>query len=118
MNETNQQANQPPRSAMQILGEIRRGNMVEEIGYEIARLTQQVLQTDKGGTLTLKLTIKPSDVADNAVEIKDKITVKAPEPEMKASVFYANADGALTRSDPNQEELPLGATNLRAVKSA
>ena len=59
----------------------------------------------KKGSLTLSLTLGPSKT-EAPFEVTPAVVLKAPAPNRRASVFYADADHNLVRRDPNQQELP------------
>lgn len=65
------------------LQDLRDGRAHAELSGQLAELLAKVKETGKGGTLTLKLKIKPagrgSDV--DKVVIADAITVDLPKPE-------------------------------------
>lgn len=109
---------QAPRSIMQILPELRRGGLVEEISQRLSELTLDVLGTGKAGVVTVTLKLRPSKLAHNAIDIEDDVKVKTPKPDTKSSMFFSDEEGALTRTDPNQEELPLNVVPMGQQKSA
>lgn len=71
-------------------------------GEALQRLVAAVLDTGKKGSLTVKVSVATMDGADNTlvtlVEVKETLPTAAPRP----AVFYADDEGNLTRSDPNQ----------------
>ena len=90
-----------------ILATLQKGRTHIELGRALQDLTEAVRATGKAGTLTFALKVSPSKQF-GMVELEDKITVKPPEPERYASLFYVTDDANLTRRDPNQLELPVG----------
>lgn len=107
------QVSVPPRSAEAILKEIRRGNFMQELGFFLAGLTQDVIATQKQGTISIKLVVKPSKVADNAIEIHDTLSATPPKKEVKPTLYFADAEGALTRDDPNEIPLPMKVVEVK-----
>lgn len=97
----------PPRQFSEFLADIDRGRLQEHLGFLVAQLVQDVLTLKKQATLNLKITLKPSKIELNALEIYPVVTFKQPQPEPKPSIFFSDAEGGLTRNDPNQGELPL-----------
>lgn len=87
------------------LRKLRRGRTHSELSRELQDLVQAVTTTGRQGTLTLTLKVSRSK-ATGMVEIDDTVKVKLPEPQRDASMFFADDDGNLHRSDPNQDELP------------
>lgn len=65
-------------------------------------VTEAVLRTGKAGTITLTVKVDADDVDSRRVAITESVTAKLPVGTAKKSVFWADADGNLVRSDPNQ----------------
>ena len=95
------------RSFMQVLPEIRQGKLVEDVTNAIAEVAQAVKATQKAGSVTITLSLKPGDSAENALVISDKIKSAAPQADKRPSLFFTDDEGALHRDDPNQHNLPL-----------
>lgn len=95
-----------PRDPLEWLREHRRGQMLFEMGEEMRRLVAAVAHTQKAGTLTLKISIKPDEqLGIGAVIVSDDVTVKAPKPTKSNSLFYINGDWDLQRHDPGQTNI-------------
>jgi hypothetical protein len=94
-----------PRPFTQFLQEQRKGGLHEDLSARLAEVVQAVLEHGKQGTVTVALKIKP--VGDGQIQISDDVKVKAPEGEKAASIFYADQDGNVSRTDPRQTEMPL-----------
>lgn len=85
------------------LREQSNGKTHEEMGDGIHTLVARVLETGKAGTLTLTIKVKPmEDSEDSPLLITDEIKLRLPEHDRKASIFYADKLGNLTKQDPNQ----------------
>lgn len=91
-----------------VLQDIGNGTAAAEASRELADLTEAVIALGKKGTLTLTLTVAPASkgLATNLV-VAAEVKAKPPTGEAPASVFFTDADGNLTRNDPNQPMLPL-----------
>lgn len=91
------------------LQDLRDGRAHAELSGQLAELLAKVKETGKGGTLTLKLKIKPagrgSDV--DKVTIADAITLDLPKPERGEDFFWLTEDNDLTRNHPKQGNLEL-----------
>lgn len=76
-----------------------------EAADALADVVRAVQDTGKSGSLTLTIVVKP--LADDAqvVQVFDEIRTKKPEHNRKGALAYPDADGFLSRSDPNS--LPL-----------
>lgn len=88
-----------------VLRDIRKGRVVEAAGEELAEVVRAVLDTNKGGEFTLKLSIKPNGRGDNAVIVGAKISAKVPQADLPDALFYADLDGDLLRDDPTQQRM-------------
>lgn len=82
--------------------EHRRGQSMHEAGEVLRELVAAVEATGKGGSMTIKLTLKPDAKYGTAVEVRDEITAKLPTPEKGASLFYMDGSHNLIRDDPAQ----------------
>lgn len=87
------------------LREIDRGALHEELSEKLHDLVTAVEDTDKGGTITLTIGVKPVEKgsANDALLVGGKVAVKKPEVARKPSIFFSNG-GNLQRNDPNQME--------------
>lgn len=91
------------------LQDLRDGRAHAELSGQLAELLVKVKETGKGGTLTLKLKIKPagrgSDV--DKVVIADVITLDLPKPDRGEDFFWLTEDNDLSRNHPKQGNLEL-----------
>lgn len=99
------------RSFASWLQEQRNGICQAEATDALKELTSAVTEHGKGGTLTLKLSVKPAKVGVGTLLITDEIKVSLPEGDRPAAIFYADEDGNLSRHDPRQPRLPLQAVD-------
>jgi len=88
-----------------VLRNIRKGKTVDVATAKLAELVAKVKETGNGGTLTLKLTVKRTKGADDMVDIVPSLSTAMPSEDLAGAVFYIDADGYLTRNDPNQREM-------------
>lgn len=80
-----------------------KGKTHDELSTALNDLVNAVTLHEKGGTLTLKIEVKPMEKGTGDVLlVTDDITVKMPKAKRKPSVFFPDADGNLRRNDPNQ----------------
>lgn len=91
-----------------VLQEMRKGGLNSEAADELAALIIACTDTQKKGSLTITLTVTPKG---EFVEIEDKIAPKVPRHNTPASIFWPDANGNLTTSNPNQ----LAMSGLREV---
>jgi hypothetical protein len=90
-----------------ILVTLQKGDTHTELGQALHELVARVNETGKKGTVTLTLTVVQSKEWGR-IQIEDKVTVKLPERDRYASIYFVDESGNLTRKDPHQMELPIG----------
>lgn len=101
------------------LQEIAAGSFHTRLGEQLQDLVTAVTDTGKKGTLTVQLTVAPIKPGNTTnLVVTGTVAVKAPksDDDSPSSVFFHDADGNLTRNDPNQPMLPLRA--LESGKAA
>lgn len=91
---------------LDVLKQIRNGNLVYEMNQEIEAVVQAVRETRKGGELTLKVKIKPLKAGSDALDVDAEVSARIPKPPRPVSIFYPTADNTLSRNDPRQMRLP------------
>lgn len=94
---------------IQTLSEQRKGRMANEASDKLSAVVKACRETGKKGSLTIKLSIRPTA---SEMMVSDEIVEKLPRPDNAASVFYDDQEGNLSRTDPNQNELPLNVSEL------
>ncbi|WP_426043676.1 hypothetical protein [Caulobacter sp. DWR3-1-2] len=88
-----------------ILRQIRKGRVVEELTEQLAEVTAAVRATGKAGEITLKLKVKPMKGDSYQVALAAGVTSKSPRDDLPEGIFFLTEDGGLVRSDPNQKEM-------------
>ena len=78
------------------------GNTHDELGHALHDLVARVLDTGKKGSVTLTVTVAPLKDDVEVLIVTDEIKLRLPEHDRKASLFYPDESGNLTRQDPNQ----------------
>lgn len=91
----------------------RDGLLHSELTEEFADLVQSCLDLNKGGSLTLKISVEPSGKNQATIFTKDELKVKKPEDRPK-SLFFSDGHGNVSRRDPNQMQFA-GDKPLREV---
>lgn len=87
------------------LREMQSGRTHTELSEQLHELIARVRDTGKKGSLTLTITVAPvKNASENTLTVSDIVTAKLPAHDRRVSLFYADADGNLTRRDPNQLE--------------
>jgi hypothetical protein len=84
------------------LREQGRGQAHDDLSTALHKLVTSVHETGNKGQLVFTLTVQPMKKNPDVLEVTDDVTVKLPKHARKASIFYPDADGNLTRTDPNQ----------------
>ncbi|QXC59353.1 hypothetical protein KSP35_13165 [Aquihabitans sp. G128] len=104
-----EQAIPTPRPFSEFLFAQRGGATHAELTDGMAALAEQVMETGKGGTLTLRIAIQPaSKSGGHQMLVADEVVVKAPKAKRTESIFFFDAEtGSLSRNDPLQPQLPL-----------
>lgn len=100
-----------PRPFAEFLRMHGRGRSHDELSEALHTLVGRVRDTGKKGSLTFTVVVEPQKRDDRVVLVSDKITIKLPEHDRPAGIWFVGNDGNLQRDDPNQPELE----GLRAV---
>lgn len=88
------------------LGQLARGRVLAELGDAQRKAILAVRETGRKAKLTLTLTFDPVKNAEGEqVDIIDDIRVSTPKPTRRASIFFTEDDGGLSRTNPLQREL-------------
>lgn len=96
------------------LREQSHGKTHDEMGEALYDLVARVRDTGKKGTVSLTITVAPMDKDVSVLVVSDEIKLRLPEHDRKASLFYPDKSGNLSRTDPNQlsfeslREVPAG----------
>jgi len=91
-----------PREFAAFLLDQSAGKTHAELSENLRDLVNRVTDTGKKGSLTLTVTVAPMKDDVSVLVVTDEIKLKLPEHDRKASIFWPDADGNLTRQDPNQ----------------
>lgn len=88
-----------------VLVELSGGRTHTELSEQLHDLIARVRDTGKKGSLTLTITVsRVKNAAENTLTVSDDVRAKLPAHDRNVSVFFADADGNLSRKDPNQLE--------------
>lgn len=80
---------------------------LDHAGNKFADLINTVTSTGKGGSLTLKIEVKPSTAG--ALAVKADVSVKKPKGKPAESLLWPTPEGNLLSEDPRQTKLDLKA---------
>lgn len=87
------------------LREIRKGRIVDEASEVLAELVKAVDQTNKPGSMTVKITVKPAKDGGWEKVIVPDVQASIPRKDLPDAIFFSNPEGHLVREDPSQREM-------------
>lgn len=91
-----------PQDFLVFLAGVNKGRTVKELGEQLQALVEAIENTGKGGTLTLKIGVKPAGKNGDALIVTDEVLLKTPKLNRPESIFFPDPDHNLVRSNPNQ----------------
>jgi hypothetical protein len=86
------------------LREYRNGSLVRHLSEELAAVVLAVQKERKPGSLKLTLTLTPDPASDYEFSVQAGVAVSIPKPSLPKATFFADRDGGLFRTDPNQND--------------
>lgn len=89
------------------LREHRNGATHDKLSDMLQELVEAVAAEGKAGSVTLKVTVKPSDAGRDAVVMLMEAKASLPKPAEHGSIWFITPDHNLQRDDPKQARLPL-----------
>ena len=102
MTDTTEDDDQVVRPFADWLREQAGGKSHDELSDALFDLVQRVRDTGKKGSVIYTISVGPMKGDKDVLVIDDQIKLKLPEHDRKASLFYTDKTGNLTRNDPNQ----------------
>lgn len=93
------------RPITDILREMRKGRIVDDATEALGEVVKAVDATNKPGSVTIKITVKPSKDGGWEKTLSAAIAQTVPRQDLPDAVFFSNADGNLVREDPDQRPL-------------
>ena len=105
------------RSATDTLRDIAGGELVEELGDALRDLNTAISLTEekKGGSITLKISVKPAGRGSGAMSVAYDIKVSKPTLERRSSIMFGTPEGDLLATDPHQRQLDLRDASTPAI---
>lgn len=100
------------RPIADVLREINAGEFYDEASDALGELVAAVVEARAGGSLTLKISVKPN--GENSVKVAAEHVSKLPKMPRGESLFFVQGTGDLVRNDPRQEEM-FGGRPVRSV---
>jgi hypothetical protein len=84
------------------------GRTHTELSNALHTVVAAVKETGKAGKVQLTVDVKPMSKSDDrALIVTATCAIKQPQTDAPTSVFFIDADGNLSRTDPRQMTLPL-----------
>lgn len=81
----------------------RKGALADQLNEEFAALLAAAVQHNKTGSLTL--TVKAVPNGNNCFRFSTSITTKIPKQTIPEAIIFADEEGLVHQSDPNQSEM-------------
>ncbi|HNE34838.1 MAG TPA: hypothetical protein PK365_20855 [Nitrospira sp.] len=89
-----------------VIRDIAGGELVDEATTAINNLVTAVDETGKGGSVVVKITVKPNG-RGGGVNVGYDVAAKIPQGEKLTSVMWPTPEGDLLATDPRQKTLDL-----------
>nr|DAE24827.1 MAG TPA: hypothetical protein [Myoviridae sp. cteBs22] len=91
---------------MSQLSLIRQGGLAADIEQALSECVRQVCYLGKGGSVTIKISVKPATKnSGSSVIVSDEVNLKTPKLPTAETILFATDDGDLCESDPRQRKL-------------
>lgn len=97
-------------------------SILDHAGEKFSEVINAVVSTNKAGSLTLKIDIKPSTAG--ALAVKGTVAIKKPKGLPPESLLWPTPEGNLMEEDPRQQKLelkqvaaPSAAADLKTVNA-
>lgn len=94
------------RPIFDVLSQIKGGAAIHDAAKDLNELVRAVKETNKAGSITIKMTVEPDKTDSTVVTIQPEVTLKLPKKPRAKGIFYVDEKNYdLTREDPRQLEL-------------
>lgn len=97
------------RMITDVISDIRGGKVTNYASELLQQLVLAVEETNKGGSITITLKVKPDKTDENMITIDPVVDVKMPKRDLSGGIFFFDEAGNVTRTDPKQTEMALSA---------
>ena len=87
------------------LSAIDRGSFAHDLQDAMKEVVQECVGTQKKGKVTIEIEIDP-DTKTDSIRVSGKIKKTLPQLPKKASIFFPQQDGTLTRMNAAQRMIP------------
>lgn len=92
---------------MKFLREHRNGVTIDDLGDALQTLNEAVATEEKGGSLTITISVSPMSKTSGAYEVKVAHSLSLPKKPAGSSIFYLSPENTLVRDDPRQTKMEL-----------
>lgn len=89
-------------------------SLLDHSGAKLSELIGAIVATNKAGSLTMKIDLKPSTAG--ALAVKASVTIKKPKGLPAESLLWPSPDGNLLADDPRQVKLDLKAVTIEPAR--
>lgn len=90
-----------------VLQQIQYGSLNEELSEKLQKLVQACESTQRLGSISLTLKLKPGRGNSGQMEITPIVKVQIPEAERGSAILFVTPEGHLQTQDPRQKNLEL-----------
>ena len=98
-------------SLQTLLTQLNNGGFMHDASDRLTELVRAIGETGKAGSLTLKISARPTQGKASALVFAAKVTAAIPAVPPDATLMFSNADGDLFAEDPRQMKLDLRQVN-------
>lgn len=97
----------PEGGFLATLQTMRKGATLADLEVNLQKVVEAVREQHKPGTMTWKVVVSPNSKGSvEILAIDDEVTLKLPKAEGGTTIYYADDQNRLMRSDPKQMEMP------------
>jgi hypothetical protein len=90
--------------ALATIQRLGQGRLLESLHSALVATSEEVVETGKPGTITLKLTVSNHGQGDELVTVNETLSRTSPKRPSRGAIFYA-VEGELHRDDPRQTKM-------------
>jgi hypothetical protein len=90
-------------NAMELLQGFRRGQLLHEMDDALTRVVTAIRDTGGSGSITIKIPFKMNRAGQ--LECAPTVEAKVPREAMGTGIYFASADGRLSRRDHRQADI-------------
>lgn len=96
------------------LAEFGKGATNKVASQRMREIVKACTETGRKGAITIKIEV---GAAGGVAELRAKISVTKPEPQLPGGVYFATDEGGLVEEDPRQMKLPAKILDIAPVRT-